>query len=93
MTHVHSSNTFLTPAPDVVARQLPDGAVLVHLGTNAIFELNPTGSRIWALLADGRTSAGIVDALCAEYDVDPAAAARDVDDLIVRLTAAGLVQA
>jgi len=40
----------LKPAPEVLARRLPGGAVLVHMRTNRIFELNETGARIWELL-------------------------------------------
>ena len=41
------------PNPDVVSRRLGDDTVLVHLKTNRIFALNPTGARFWELLLEG----------------------------------------
>ena len=37
-------------ADDVVAREMGDRAVLIHLRTNRIFELNATGLRVWEML-------------------------------------------
>ena len=91
MTHAISLSDPLTPAPGVVAREMPDGAVLVHLGTNRIFELNTTGSRIWALVSEGRSGAEVARQLASEYDVDPDMAAGEVRALLARLTEAGLV--
>src|SRR5215510_5014894 len=48
------------PNPDVIAKRLDDAAVLVHLGTNRIFELNGTGMRVWELLGQGLGVDGIV---------------------------------
>jgi hypothetical protein len=61
-------------ADDVVARQMGDGAVLIHLGTNRIFELNATGLRIWEMLADavGR------DEICARLQLETNAPSSDV---------------
>jgi hypothetical protein len=78
--------------PDVVARHMADGAVLVHLGTNRIFELNSTGSRIWALIVEGATASGIADILAREFDIDADAAAREVRALTERLAQEGLLQ-
>ena len=39
----------LRPSPGVVARDMGGSAVLVHLESNRIFELNATGARVWSL--------------------------------------------
>jgi hypothetical protein len=91
MTHVIPLSSRVNPAPGVVAREMPDGAVLVHLGSNRIFELNVTGSRIWTLIESGRTGEEIVRDLTAEFDVDADAASREVAALTARLAEAGLV--
>jgi hypothetical protein len=79
------------PHTDVIARQMGDGAVLVHLATNTIFELNRTGARVWELLGQGLPSSGIAAILVEEFQVEIDRASREVDDLIERLTAAGLL--
>jgi hypothetical protein len=77
--------------PAVIARRLGDGAVLVHLPSNRIFELNDTGMRVWELLALGLDVTSIPDHLRYEY----ADAARDITGevtrLIDRLQAEGLL--
>lgn len=90
MTHPFLT-TPLHAAPEVVSRVLPDGAVLVHLPTNRIFELNTTGSRIWELIGASLTPAQIADALVDEFAIDQETAAREIAALTGRLAAEGLV--
>jgi hypothetical protein len=78
-------------APQVLARRMPGGAVLVHLDSNRIFELNETGSRIWDLVIDGIDRAGVVERLVAEFDVDVDRAVRELDDLLRALLREGLL--
>ncbi|HET9369108.1 MAG TPA: PqqD family protein [Vicinamibacterales bacterium] len=92
MDHAPSAARPVTPAPDVVARRLGDGAVLVHLPTNKIFELNETGARVWELIASGKTIAAMTSALVEEYDVDPADAEAKIRIVVDDLSAAGLVR-
>jgi hypothetical protein len=73
-------------SPDVIFRALDDGAVLVHLNGNQIFELNATAAHIWPLVARGDSSEAIVSSL-----VD-ATAARELDALVAALAAAGLLE-
>lgn len=72
--------------PDVVARRVGKTAVLIHLGSNRIYELNDTGARVWELTADGATIEGLVDRLEREFEVDrgqlASEVARIVDDLV-----------
>ncbi len=79
----------LRPAPDVVARDLGDSAVLIRLSTNRIYELNPTGARIWELLANGATRQDIIEALEREFDGEGIAA--EVDELLGTFEAEGLI--
>ena len=69
-----------------------DGAVLVHLATNHIFELNGTGARIWDLLAEGTREDRIIELLVSEFQVDADEAARSFAELVDRLRAEGLLQ-
>jgi coenzyme PQQ synthesis protein D (PqqD) len=82
----------LRPNTHVLCRQVKDGAVLIHLGTNQIYDLNRTGYRIWQLLQEGSDSAAICDTLRREFDVDPAIAAGELRTLLERLSSEGLLE-
>lgn len=77
--------------PDVVFRSLGDGAVLVNLVSNHIFELNDTGIAIWSELADGSSREAIIASLVSSFDIDPDAAGRQLDDFLSELETSGLV--
>ena len=81
----------LIPHPDAVLRRVGDGAVLVHLGTNRVFELNSTAARAWELAVEGHSKPSILAALTAEYAGSGDAIAGDVDDLFHFLTERGLI--
>jgi hypothetical protein len=81
----------LRPASNVVARQLGDSAVLIHLATNRIYELNPTGARIWELVGAGTTIDAVLNTLRAEFDAPVETVESEVDDLVRNLMAEGLL--
>lgn len=81
------------PDPDVVAQRMGEEVVLVHLRTNRIYELNPTGARCWELLTTGLDRAAIRQQLLQEYAVEEEALAGEIDRLLAELRAAGLVHA
>ena len=66
--------------------------MLVHLKTNRIFSLSPTGARFWELLSDGQSRTEIEAELLREYDVTPEAVATEIDSLVRTLEAEQLVQ-
>ena len=86
-----SNDSRLIPHPEAVLRRVGTGAVLVHLGTSHVFELNDTAARAWELAIEGRSQSAIVLALTAEYDGDRDAIAHDVEDLFAFLAARGLI--
>jgi hypothetical protein len=92
MESVPSPATPLRPSPDVIARHLGDGAVLVHLPSNRVFELNHTGSRVWELIGEGVPIPQMVQTLVAEFDMDPEGVEADVNDLIAWLRDENLLQ-
>lgn len=87
MTQVGHSNTdgSLHPTPGVIARRMGRSAVLVHLPTNRIFELNDTGARIWELVEGGAGRDQVVADLVGRYAVDATQATREVELLIEQL--------
>ena len=83
----------LVPRPDVAAREINDGAVLVNMGSGACFELNRIGFEIWKLLGPGTTVGGICKALGGRYSsVEREVLATDVRSLVEALATAGLVE-
>jgi hypothetical protein len=81
----------MRPSPDVVYQELEGEIVLVHLRTNRIYSLNRTGARVWELLGEGRDRAELLAHLEREFDVARHELEREVDSLLERLSAEGLV--
>jgi hypothetical protein len=81
----------LRPSPDVIAKRLDQAAVLVHIPTSRIFELNETGTRIWELLGQGLNPERIARRLVEEFDVEDARASEEVSRLLTRLATEGLL--
>jgi len=78
-------------APDQVSCELGGEAAILNLKTGAYFGLDPVGARIWSLISEPRTVAGIRDAIVEEYDVEPDRCERDLLALLEKLADAGLV--
>lgn len=55
--------------PKVLWRHVEDSIVLVHLGTDKIYELSRTSGRLWELLNGGMPFAGALQELQHEFDV------------------------
>lgn len=92
MERAPSPATPIRPNPDVIARHLGEGAVLVHLPTNRVFELNHTGARVWDLIGEGVSFDRMVQTLADEYDMHPEGVAGDVTELIAWLRDEELIQ-
>jgi hypothetical protein len=75
----------------VLSRKLDDEMVLLNLDSGEYFGLNDTGTRVWELLADGRTGEEVTDRLTEEFEVTAEAAAAHVASLCEELVAAGLL--
>lgn len=78
---------------DVMARQVGDETVLLHLGSGSYFGLDPVGTRIWQLLAEGKSPPEIRDLLVTEFDVTCDELERDIDRLLQELLGQGLIAA
>ena len=79
------------PNPDVIAQQVGDDTVLVHLETNRIYELNRTGARLWELVQAGLDRDQIQQELLREFDVEEAELAGEIDSFLAQLIGANLV--
>jgi hypothetical protein len=67
--------------------------VLVDIASGARWELNPTAAFVWQRLGEGLTVAAVARQVAERFGADAAAAARDVDAVLVTLREAGLVVA
>jgi hypothetical protein len=89
-SHHPSQTSGLRPAPGVIARDMGSAAVLIHLESNRIFELNTTGARIWSLVEQSLTRDEIVSRLKTEY-ADATDLEETVDALLADLRREGLI--
>jgi Coenzyme PQQ synthesis protein D (PqqD) len=79
------------PRAGLRVRQLGTEAVLLDRAGGRVHHLNATASFIFSAL-DGRLSlAEVTDRVVEHFDVEPSVAARDVAELVARLSADGIL--
>lgn len=75
----------------LAAREVAGEMVILSADDSSLFVLNDVGTTIWKA-ADTATSIEVLaDAVCAEYEIDPATALRDVEEFVRSLAAAGIL--
>ena len=86
--------------PAVIETDLGEELVLLDPATREMFSLNATGRLVWRALSEGggggapgRAVERAVERIVAAFEVDADAARADVDTLVSRLAAAGLIVA
>jgi hypothetical protein len=77
---------------DVVWTKLGDEVAILNSETGTYFGLDPVGSRIWCLMAEGIGIDEVVTRLLSEYQVDEERVRDDLRELIEQLEARALVQ-
>jgi hypothetical protein len=80
------------PGDDVHSESLHGEAVLLDLKTGIYFGLNDVGTRIWELIAEGRSRLDIAASLTREFEVTRDSAERDVAAFLETLHNRGLIQ-
>lgn len=81
---------------DVVCRGVGAESILVPIRNNVgnldfVYTLSPVAARVWSLLDGFRTADEVIDAICAEYEVDRATAQADMAALMTDLAGVSLV--
>jgi hypothetical protein len=76
---------------DVLAAHLEGEAVLLHMDTKDYFRLNATAACVWKGLERGMGRQALVRELCARFEVEPDAAAAELDRLLAELEERRLV--
>ena len=82
----------LAPSPDVLMQTVVGESVLLDLRSQKYFGLNEVGTRLWELLQADADLAVARDRLLEEFEVEAAQLEEDLDALVERLLAAGLVK-
>jgi len=65
--------------------------VVVNLGTNRIYELNGTASRVWELLEAGSGRTELEETLLEAFDVERPVVSEAIDRMLAQLSAEGLI--
>lgn len=83
----------LVPAPHVYHQQIEGETVLLAADEGLYFSLDRVGTRVWQLLVQGCDTRELKARMLAEFDVDDARLESDLNELLRRLEATGLVVA
>lgn len=86
-----ASGPKLVANPMVLARELPDGAVLINSETGDCFELNRVGREIWEHVTRGESFDRIVETLADRYAIDQGVLSADVASLVDNLARNGIL--
>ena len=63
-----------------------------ELDLGSLITLNETGAFLWRLLENGASRQELVEALLEEYDVDKERAEKDLDALLAKMNAVGVLE-
>ena len=63
-----------------------------ELDLGSLITLNETGAFLWRLLENGASREELVEALLEEYDVDKERAEKDLDVLLAKMNAVGVLE-
>ena len=84
-------NQKITLSPEVLSQEVTGETVLLDLNSESYFGLDEVGTRIWQLLQENNDLRSVFDTMLEEYDVTPEQLESDLDELVGKLTEAGLV--
>ena len=76
----------------VLMRDLQGEAVILNLDSECYFGLDEVGTRMWAALTTSPDVGAAVEALLAEFEVEPDELRRDLAEFVDSLAQAGLVR-
>src|SRR5271170_217162 len=84
--------TYVARATEVAARSLDGEMMIMSARDSTLFTLNPVGTIIWHS-ADGKTTLEeiVENKICAEFEVDPEEALKDVESFVNDLASHGII--
>lgn len=87
----HFFNSRIEVSPDVISQEISGETVILDLKSDSYFGLDPTGTRIWELLQEGKDPEGILKIMTSEFEVKPEILKHDLAEHLQTLEAAGLI--
>jgi Coenzyme PQQ synthesis protein D (PqqD) len=81
----------VTIPENVIAKKVGEETVLLDFEAGVYYGLDSVGSRMWELLAEGKSLEEVNEAMVGEYDATPETIAHDLDALVAELESHGLV--
>jgi hypothetical protein len=87
-----SDRSIVVAAKDQVSCDLAGEAAILNIKNGIYYGLDPVGARIWSLMQEPRAVAEIQNTITGEYDVEPERCARDLQSLLEKLLAEGLIE-
>lgn len=87
-----SDDTILIRNEQAIESRLGEETVILHLGSGIYFGLDPVGTRIWELLAEGATPAAIRARMQDEFDVAPEVLRADIGVFLESLLTHAIVR-
>ena len=85
-------DALVVASPELLATTFGEETVILNVSDGKYYGLENVGARIWSLLNQPVTVAALLDAIVAEYEVEPRRCARELNELLRRLEAQGLIQ-
>ncbi len=81
----------ITVEREIIMTHIGDEAVLLNIKNGRYFSLNSTGERVWELLQEHADSEIVLTIMLDEYDADREVLWQDINNIILRLADAELV--
>jgi hypothetical protein len=75
----------------VIFKKVGEETVLLDFEAGVYYGLDPVGTRMWELLAEGQSLDDVADGMTAEYEIDRETLSRDMRTLLGDLASRGLV--
>ena len=81
----------ITVEREIIMTHIGDEAVLLNIKNGRYFSLNSTGERVWERLQEHADSEIVLTIMLDEYDADREVLWQDINNIILRLADAELV--
>jgi Coenzyme PQQ synthesis protein D (PqqD) len=92
MRQTISGSSVVVVAKEQVSCDLAGEAAILNVKSGMHYGLDPVGARIWSLMQEPRPVSEIQSAITSEYDVEPERCALDLNELLQKLLAEGLIE-
>ncbi len=92
MAYELCAQTQVTAVPGQVSTNLSGEEIILLLDTGVYYGLDHVGTRIWALVQQTNTVGAICAIICDEYEIDPIQCQQDVQQFLLALAEARLVE-